>query len=345
MDSSENLRDDRRRRFQAKQERIVAEASKEEHRDGLSASAHEWILANSSLCTVVDIKQVNSIQEQMAAETRINSVRSPVPVEKSLPEIFPLEKLLHPYFDLYSRDIPHNKIDQRRRFIAEGTETIRLLVQQSRSGGGTTSSFDSSGPVLCRPIEIESIFLKPNLFFEEPVCLAEDVKQALDLSNKLNLPAKVAFHILFGSETSISAVAGFPVSRGCLACGYVPTHMNEDWFFGFLKSRLDCSKTTLRLLALDGVSDTANLGSIIRTASALGVHAIVLSEDSCDAWYRRSIRVSMGHVFRIPIVRVANLERTISNLMSPPFHVTSYAAVAEKTANYLLNNVKPGMFC
>lgn len=55
-----------------------------------------------------------------------------------------------------------------------------------------------------------------------------------------------------------------------------------------------------RVLAIDTTYDTANLGGMIRSASAFGVDALLLSDDSCDAWYRRSVRVSMGHIFRVP---------------------------------------------
>jgi SpoU rRNA Methylase family len=332
MDSSDSLRDERRRRFQAKQERMVSGSSNTEIRDGLSCEDHAWRLSHSALCTVVDITHVTSIRERMA---KINPTHSPAPVAQSESEILLLEKLLHPYFDLCSKIIPSSRMDHRRRFIAEGTETIRLLIQQSQN--------ESSDPIHRKPVEIESIFLKPNLFFEEPVCLFKDVDQALHQMVDQNPRATTPFHILLGSEAVITSVAGFPVSRGCLACGYVPTHMDENWLCGFVKSRLHAvNNFSIRLLALDGVSDTANLGSIIRTASALGVHAIILSEDSCDAWYRRTIRVSMGHIFRIPVVRAANLEQTLLKLMGPPFQVTSYAGIAEATAKFLLHNLQPG---
>jgi tRNA G18 (ribose-2'-O)-methylase SpoU len=63
----------------------------------------------------------------------------------------------------------------------------------------------------------------------------------------------------------------------------------------------------IRILALDAISNTSNMGSILRTAAAFGVDAILLSEDSCDAWYRQAVRVSMGHVVTVPTIRVGEL--------------------------------------
>jgi SpoU rRNA Methylase family len=186
------------------------------------------------------------------------------------------------------------------------------------------------------------------------VCLSNDVEHVVRLLESKELQQQPhPFRVILGSEETLSAVAGFTVSRGCLACGYVPMDINEDWFFRYVSARLlvgdddDASgkdnNTNIRLLALDGISDTANLGSMIRTASALGIHVIVLSDDSCDAWYRRSIRVSMGHIFRIPIVRVRNLERTLLQLVHEPYNVTTYAAVVDPKADILLNELKTGI--
>jgi tRNA G18 (ribose-2'-O)-methylase SpoU len=56
----------------------------------------------------------------------------------------------------------------------------------------------------------------------------------------------------------MSEIAGFYIARGCLAY------------------------TAQRIVTLDGIGDTANLGSIIQTASCLGLDALLLSADSCD---------------------------------------------------------------
>ena len=54
-----------------------------------------------------------------------------------------------------------------------------------------------------------------------------------------------------------------------------------------------------RIVVLENVENPANVGSIFRNAAALFVNGILLTDDSCDPLYRRSIRVSMGNVFNI----------------------------------------------
>jgi tRNA G18 (ribose-2'-O)-methylase SpoU len=58
-----------------------------------------------------------------------------------------------------------------------------------------------------------------------------------------------------------------------------------------------------RVLALEGVNDHENLGALFRNAAALGVDAVLLGPRCADPLYRRSVRVSMGHVLRVPFAR------------------------------------------
>lgn len=55
-----------------------------------------------------------------------------------------------------------------------------------------------------------------------------------------------------------------------------------------------------RVVVIDGVTDTTNIGAIFRSAAALGIDAVLLSPTACDPMNRRSVRVSMGSVFLVP---------------------------------------------
>ena len=55
-----------------------------------------------------------------------------------------------------------------------------------------------------------------------------------------------------------------------------------------------------RIVVIDGVVDTTNIGAIFRSAAALGIDAVLLTRSSCDPLNRRAVRVSMGSVFLVP---------------------------------------------
>ncbi len=53
-------------------------------------------------------------------------------------------------------------------------------------------------------------------------------------------------------------------------------------------------------LILDGIGDPGNVGTLIRTADAVGANGIVLTENSADAWSPKVVRASAGSVFHLP---------------------------------------------
>jgi len=61
------------------------------------------------------------------------------------------------------------------------------------------------------------------------------------------------------------------------------------------------------VLALDGVQDPGNVGSILRTAAAAGVDQVWLSLGCADAWSPKVLRAGMGAHFLVPLVERASL--------------------------------------
>ncbi len=68
------------------------------------------------------------------------------------------------------------------------------------------------------------------------------------------------------------------------------------------------------LLLLDGIEDPQNLGSIIRTAEAAGVHGIIIPERRSVGLTAIVSRASAGAIEYIPVARVTNLTKTIEEL-------------------------------
>lgn len=57
-------------------------------------------------------------------------------------------------------------------------------------------------------------------------------------------------------------------------------------------------------VALEEIRDPGNLGTIIRTADAVGAAGIILIGTSCDPYAREAVRASMGSIFAVPLVRI-----------------------------------------
>ena len=88
----------------------------------------------------------------------------------------------------------------------------------------------------------------------------------------------------------LSQVVGFRVTRGILASADRPTPRDPD----------ELIRTSARLAVLESLNDFENLGALFRNAAAFGVDGVLLDPHCADPLYRRSVRVSMGNVLRVP---------------------------------------------
>lgn len=84
-----------------------------------------------------------------------------------------------------------------------------------------------------------------------------------------------------------------------------------------------------RLVVLDGVQDPGNVGTIIRTAEALGIDGVILSQQCADIWSPKTLRSSMGSAFRVPCI-IGGIEDNIKALTARGFKV--YGAMLDERA-------------
>jgi tRNA G18 (ribose-2'-O)-methylase SpoU len=94
------------------------------------------------------------------------------------------------------------------------------------------------------------------------------------------------------------------------------------------------------LCVLEGVGDHENLGSLFRNAAGLGVSGVVLGPGCSDPLYRRSVRVSMGHVLRVPFTAVTAWPDTLHELRAMGFRVLALTPRADAVP--LPAAVRPG---
>jgi tRNA G18 (ribose-2'-O)-methylase SpoU len=116
----------------------------------------------------------------------------------------------------------------------------------------------------------------------------------------------------------LSEIIGFRLTRGVLASAdrRPPTELDE------LLSGPDPAAPR-RLAVLEALNDAENLGSIARSAVALGVDGLLLDPRCADPLYRRSVRVSMGHVLALPFAVLGDWPGGLGRL-----HEAGYLTVA-----------------
>ncbi len=99
-------------------------------------------------------------------------------------------------------------------------------------------------------------------------------------------------------DAVLRRVVGFDLHRGAVAAA-------DRWPMPAVERVLHGAR---RVAVLERVNDHENLGVLFRSAAALGVDAVLLDPECSDPLYRRSVRVSIGHVLRLPWTRIASVD-------------------------------------
>ncbi|MDG3014890.1 RNA methyltransferase [Speluncibacter jeojiensis] len=115
------------------------------------------------------------------------------------------------------------------------------------------------------------------------------------------------------SAEVMAEVVGFHLNRGVLAAAKRAPALALD-------EVLDGART---VAVLEGVNDHENIGSMFRNAAGLGVEAVLFGDRCADPLYRRAVRVSMGHVLRVPFARAANWPNDLELLREKGFQTIS----------------------
>ena len=96
--------------------------------------------------------------------------------------------------------------------------------------------------------------------------------------------------IYIGSRELLAQLTGYTLTRGVLCA------MRRR----VMPAVADVLRDARRVVVIEAVTDTTNIGAIFRSAAALGIDAVLLTRNTCDPLNRRAVRVSMGTIFQVP---------------------------------------------
>lgn len=132
-------------------------------------------------------------------------------------------------------------------------------------------------------VALDAGFLPLSLLCEEKH-LAGDARQIVQQLELLDVP------IYTGDRQLLASLTGYTLTRGVLCAMRRPLEPSLEMVLA----------NATRVVIIDGVVDSTNIGAIFRSAAALGIDAVLVTRNSCDPFNRRSVRVSMGSVFLVP---------------------------------------------
>lgn len=116
---------------------------------------------------------------------------------------------------------------------------------------------------------------------------------------------------------TLAQVAGYDMHRGLLASADRAKPLS-------VAQAIDGART---VAVLEGVGDHENIGSMFRNGASMGVDAVLFGNGCADPLFRRSVRVSMGHVLNTPFAHFAgkstNWHHSMAELRDAGFHLVS----------------------
>ncbi len=109
-----------------------------------------------------------------------------------------------------------------------------------------------------------------------------------------------AIPVLIAGKKLLEEIVGFECHQGIMAVGTVPPPLT-------LETIVAASQPPRILAATDRLTSAENTGVLVRNCAAYGVAGLLVGETSAAPWLRRSVRNSMGTIFKLPILYYDNL--------------------------------------
>ena len=85
------------------------------------------------------------------------------------------------------------------------------------------------------------------------------------------------------------------------------------------------------IVALDGIQDPGNLGTILRTIDSVGLTQVIVSKETADAYNPKVVRSTMGAIFRVKVIESDNLLETLKNTKKHKFKIMATSLETENS--------------
>src|SRR3954465_9188974 len=105
--------------------------------------------------------------------------------------------------------------------------------------------------------------------------------------------------VYIAEKSLLETLTGFSMYQGLLAIGRIPARPS-------LPEMLERASHPRLFVAVDGLTSGENLGAVVRNCAGFGVQALITGETCTSPYLRRSVRSSMGTIFRLPILELAS---------------------------------------
>ena len=124
------------------------------------------------------------------------------------------------------------------------------------------------------------------------------------------------------ADSVFHSVSDTQTPQGIMAVLHLPKYELADLMNG----------ENTHLLILESIQDPGNLGTMVRTGEGAGISGILMNQTTVDLFNPKTVRSTMGSLYRVPFYVVEDLGETIRNLQSKGVRV--FAAHLKGTKSY-----------
>ena len=174
----------------------------------------------------------------------------------------------------------------------EPFRTLRRPIDHLRQGIFVAESEKVSLRLLESPIEPISILLSSDWF--------ERYRTVIEHHS---LP----INVYIGEKSLIETIVGHRLHQSIMVLARVPKQIT-------MEELLAHKNRHCLYVMVDGITNAENMGVIVRNCASFQVDALIVLPTSCDPYLRRSVRNSMGNIFKLPIVYVNDTMRDIQRM-------------------------------
>ena len=130
--------------------------------------------------------------------------------------------------------------------------------------------------------------------------------------------------VFVASRAVVAGTVGFALHRGVVAVANRPPPADAGRLLAAAAGSAPAEAVPL-VAVLEGLNDHVNIGALFRNAAAFGVAGVLLDPTCADPLYRRSIRVSVGHILHLPFARLVPWPTGLDQVRAAGFVVAALA--------------------
>ena len=168
---------------------------------------------------------------------------------------------------------------------------------------------DELGVYVIEGIKVIEEAINENVEIEK-IVICEDCTEASIIPQKL-MYAIAKYNCIYVSKKVFEVLTDVVAPQGILAIVRRP-EKNE---------KIDYNAELI--LALDGIQDPGNLGTILRTADSVNLNQIIVTKNTADCYNPKVVRSTMGAILRIKIIETESLVNTLKEAKKNKFKIVA----------------------